>query len=113
MESITQLIGERIRIYRTKKGWTQNELAEKSGLHFKYIGSLERGEKVPSIDTAYKICLALKLPMEVLFRNIIDGDDISHIPEKFYNLTDKLSEREQKELYDLMKGIVDFHNHNK
>lgn len=51
--------------------------------------------------------------MEVLFRNIIDGDDISHIPEKFYNLTDKLSEKEQKELYDLMKGIVDFHNHNK
>ena len=113
MESLTKEIGERIRGYRNKKGWSQSELAERAGCHFTFIGSVERGEKVPTIDTVFKICKALELPMDVLFENIVVGDDYSEIPKKFYNLISTLPEKEQSDLYKLLIDIIEFHNNNK
>ena len=39
----TLTTGEVIRMLRDLKGWTQNQLAEKSGLHTKNISLLENG----------------------------------------------------------------------
>ena len=38
-------IGQRIRNYRSQQQLSQEELAEKCGLHPTYIGQVERGEK--------------------------------------------------------------------
>ena len=38
--------GERVRELRTKKGLSQEELAELSGLHRTYISSLELGKEM-------------------------------------------------------------------
>ena len=113
MGSIASLIGNRIRMYRTKKGLSQAKLAEKSGCHHTYIGSIERGEKVPTIDTIYNICEALELPMEVLTGNIITGDDPSKIAKQFYELTNPLPQKEQEELYELLKAIIHYKENNK
>jgi len=40
-------IGENIRKYRKTKKMTQETLAERAGLSVNYIGSIERGEKLP------------------------------------------------------------------
>jgi transcriptional regulator with XRE-family HTH domain len=37
--------GQRVRKLRKAAKWTQEELAERSGLHHTYIGSIERGER--------------------------------------------------------------------
>ena len=37
--------GKRVRQLRTAKGWSQEQLAEKSGLHTNYVGGIERGER--------------------------------------------------------------------
>ena len=42
---ISKVLGERLRSYRNQKGWSQEKLAERAGLHPTYIGQLERGEK--------------------------------------------------------------------
>lgn len=44
-------IGKNIRKYRKQAGMTQDELAEKAGLSTNYIGSMERGEKTPSLES--------------------------------------------------------------
>ena len=44
-------IGENIRKYRKTKKMTQETLAERAGLSVNYIGSIERGEKLPSLET--------------------------------------------------------------
>ncbi|RAV19472.1 transcriptional regulator [Paenibacillus contaminans] len=73
--SLPILVGNRIRSLRKAKGWTQEQLAEGSSLHYSYIGGVERGERNISLETLEKIVLALQVsPME-LFRVELDADD--------------------------------------
>lgn len=48
-----------VRAERTSRGWSQDELAHRSGLNRVYMGEVERGEKVVSLDTIAKIAAAL------------------------------------------------------
>ena len=55
MSDITKLLGQRIRNYRTEKGWSQEKLAELAGCHPTYIGQIERAEKNATIESIEKI----------------------------------------------------------
>ena len=54
-------IGKNIRKYRLMKKFRQEDLAEKAGLTTNYIGMVERGEKIPSLETFIKILNAFLL----------------------------------------------------
>lgn len=54
-----KVFGKNIKNLRSKKGWTQEMLGEKTGLCPKFIGEVERGEKCPSAITVYRIAKAL------------------------------------------------------
>ena len=43
-------IGKNVRKYRLMKKLRQEDLAEKAGLTTNYIGMVERGEKIPSLE---------------------------------------------------------------
>jgi transcriptional regulator with XRE-family HTH domain len=53
--------GKALKIYRELQGWTQAELAKKSGLNQATISSLEHGRVVMGIDRAKMLALALKV----------------------------------------------------
>ena len=91
MSNITQTIGERLRMYRTRKNLSQDTLGEMAGLHGKYIGQLERGEKNATLESVEKVARALDLPFEVLFENIIVGGTQNEIPKRCYDLLTPLS----------------------
>lgn len=38
-------LGYRVKNLRENKGWTQEDLADKTGFHRTYIGMIERGER--------------------------------------------------------------------
>ena len=65
-ETNSNLIGERIRKFRTEQKLSQEELAFNSDLHSAYIGKVERGEKCPTIETLYKMANGLKIPLHKL-----------------------------------------------
>ena len=48
-------IGKNIRKFRLVKKLRQEDLAERTGLTANYIGMVERGEKIPSLETFIKI----------------------------------------------------------
>jgi transcriptional regulator with XRE-family HTH domain len=61
--------GENLRRCRRRAGLSQEELGLRSSLHRTEIGLLERGARVPRIDTLIKISSALAIPPSEL----IDG----------------------------------------
>lgn len=52
-------IGKNIRKFRLARKLRQEDLAEKTDLTTNYIGMVERGEKIPSLETFIKIVNAL------------------------------------------------------
>lgn len=52
---MTQTIGRKLRQFRQKKGYSQETLADRAGLHPTYIGQVERGEKNITVETLAKI----------------------------------------------------------
>ena len=61
-----QKLGERIEKLRKAKGLTQEELAEKAGLHRAYFWDIESGRNI-SVKTAYKIAHALGVRLSEFF----------------------------------------------
>ncbi|MBU6142175.1 helix-turn-helix transcriptional regulator [Patescibacteria group bacterium] len=57
-EDIYRHIGRRVREERAKRGWTQEQLAERIDAHVSFVGQLERGIKKPSLATIKKIAEA-------------------------------------------------------
>lgn len=65
--SFGRRLGTRIRARRTALGWSQATLAEAVGVGGNYVGILERGVKLPTLDTLVAIAKALKCsPAELL-----------------------------------------------
>lgn len=53
-------IGKNIKRLRTERGWSQQTLAEKSGLRAgTWIGRIENNKKIPRIGTLKKLAKAL------------------------------------------------------
>lgn len=60
--------GEKVREERKKKGLSQEQLAEKAGVHRTYVGMIERGEKNITLENIEKISNALRVSIPDLLR---------------------------------------------
>lgn len=56
---ILKVFGRNIRNLRLRKKLTQEQVAEIAGIHPKYLGEVERGEKSPTALVVYKISKAI------------------------------------------------------
>ncbi|MBH7766456.1 helix-turn-helix transcriptional regulator [Clostridioides difficile] len=109
MANIGKIIGDRIKVYRTKLGYSQEFLAEKAGLHPTYIGQIERAETNTSINIIMKIATALDIPLELLFANIITTECVDNsVPLECYEMINKLTEKEQIAMLELIKCIIKY-----
>lgn len=77
--------GARIRLVRRKAGMTQEQLSEKIGMSASFLGHLERGTRVPSLETLVAICNELHVAPEYLLSASLHNFD-SAMPE---GLTDE------------------------
>jgi transcriptional regulator with XRE-family HTH domain len=55
LRNVPKKLGEAVRELRLKQRLTQMALAEKSGLTLNYLGEVERGESLASVETVAKI----------------------------------------------------------
>ncbi|BCL35344.1 helix-turn-helix domain-containing protein [Nostoc sp. MS1] len=67
---ILKKFGQRVREERLKMGLSQEELAEKAGLHRTYIGMIERAEKNITLINIGKIAIALAISIEDLLKGV-------------------------------------------
>ena len=59
-----------IKDLRKKQKLSQEELAEKAGVHRTYIGMIERGEKNVTLENINKLAKAFNLRMKDLFESL-------------------------------------------
>lgn len=64
---VNQKLGKRIRKYRRERRMSQEELADRVGLHYTTISRIERGISNPPVQTVNKIAKALKASLSDLF----------------------------------------------
>ena len=67
MSTIQSTVAMNIRLHRAIRGWSQEVLAELSGLHRNQIGRIERCEQDTQLTTIEKIAEALEIPITDLF----------------------------------------------
>lgn len=61
------ILARRIRALRDERNWSQEDLAEASGLHRTYIGAIERAERNMGIDNLENFARAFKIAIADLF----------------------------------------------
>ncbi len=67
MSKIVDVLGNNIRNIRKNYGWTQEKLAEKSGISVPFMTQIELGRKTASLEVIEKIAQALDVSYERLF----------------------------------------------
>lgn len=72
MQSARQF-GNNVRARRESLGWSQEELAARSGLHRTYVGSVERGERNISLANIARLARALGCTPSQLLEGVEDG----------------------------------------
>jgi transcriptional regulator with XRE-family HTH domain len=67
-KDVLEKFGARVREKRISLGLSQEELADRAGVHRTYIGMVERAEKNITLKNIEKIANALQVPVSELMK---------------------------------------------
>ncbi len=67
IEQVKSEIGERMREIREQRGYSQRDLAKRSGLSANAISRIERGENSPTVSSLHQLAAALRVPIVSFF----------------------------------------------
>ena len=70
MQVVFAKLGKSVRRLRLELGWTQDVLADRSGLHRAHIGEIERGETNITLQTLKTLADTLHVRMTELLRGL-------------------------------------------
>ncbi|HSP06018.1 MAG TPA: helix-turn-helix domain-containing protein [Acidobacteriota bacterium] len=65
--TVLKRVGSRIESLRKERGWSQQELANRTDLDRTYISALESGKQNATIKVLLKVCEALSVPLDSMF----------------------------------------------
>ena len=65
---IRQRLGTNVRRLREEKGWSQEDYADRAGIHRTYVSDIERGKRNPTVTVVEK----LAGPFEVASGRLLD-----------------------------------------
>lgn len=98
-------ISKNIRKFRLARKLRQEDLAEKTDLTTNYIGMVERGEKIPSLETFIKIVNALGVSSDMVLTDVLEtGYTVknSMLNEKL----EKLVPEDRNRIYEVIDTLV-------
>ena len=61
-------LGQNVRRLREAKGWSQEDYADRAGIHRTYVSDIERGRRNPTISVVEK----LARPLEITIGRLLD-----------------------------------------
>ena len=66
----SKIVGETIAEIRKRKSISQDVLSGLAGIGRTHLSAIERGERKPTLETFYRICTALNVPMNIVAAEI-------------------------------------------
>lgn len=102
---LKQMIGLRIKDIRIKKGFTQEQLAEKININSKYLSSIERGMENPTLN----ILIKLSESLDVNFNNIfyqIEIEDSAKRKSMINSILNEADDNQLKLVYKILSAII-------
>lgn len=93
-------LGSRIRKSRESKKLTQEQLSEICSLSTAHIGHIERGTRIPSLETLFKICTCLEISMDYLLFDSFDSNEIH-----FANISAMLKNKNKDKVKAFMSTV--------
>lgn len=106
MSMYSSKIGNRIRMAREEKEWRQEDLAERIGKTSTFIGMVERGERMPKMDTFIDILSALNVSADIILCDVVEYGYKIRI-SKYEEQICKLERKEQEQLYSIIDAYLD------
>lgn len=106
------LIGERLRKIREEVfKETRPKFAKRCGLSERYIGQIERGEFVPSIQKLDAIVTALNIDMDYLLYGK-NKESVSNIKSQLHTIINKCDDEQAKVLLNCISTIQNYYLKN-
>ena len=69
-------IGKQVKLAREKSRLTQEQLAEKAGISASFLGHIERGTRIASLETLIELCNTLQVSPDYLLSASLNADDL-------------------------------------
>ena len=66
-QELRAIFGKNVRLHRSRRNWSQADLAEYAKISINFLGDIERGKKWPHPDTLTKMADALEIKVFELF----------------------------------------------
>lgn len=98
-------IGKQIREARLQKSWNQGQLAEKTNLSLAYIGMIERGEKIPKLETFIRIINTLEISADVVLQDVlVNGYQVRM--SRYLEKMDQLSKEKRDDILEIVDVLL-------
>ncbi len=94
-----------IAIYRQERGWTEYQLAERSGLPQSTISSWYRKNMVPTVPSLEKVCAAFGITLSQLFAENNEPVALTPSQRALLDKWDRLDEEQQAAIFQLIEKM--------
>ena len=98
-------LGEKLRQVRLEKGYTQQALAELAGIGNVYLGEIERGLKMPSLNSFIRIIEVLDVSADYVLRNELSSGR-AYIYDEITQKLNSLTPKQRKTATDILDGYL-------
>lgn len=99
-------MGQKIKSAREKKGYTQEQLAERLNLSVQHISVIERGVKAPKLETFVRIANELDVNADFLLSELLSVSAQLEASDLYDSMGD-VSEKEKERILKVLRVLVD------
>lgn len=101
-----KLIGTSVREERLKYNLTQEKLAESVGISPSYMGLVERGERIMSVETLVKLSVALGVSTDTLLKASLENAKKDTYALQFSLMMNEMTDEHKQLVLDVVRAMM-------
>lgn len=99
-------LGRRVKQLRHRRGYTQEQLAERMDVNAKYLSSIERGMENPTLDLLIRLAHGLQVDLHALFQEAPNAEPPEQLRRKIHGFVAEMRAEELAQLVRIVEALV-------